>query len=58
VIKPLGDVLGSVPGIAGATDLGSRRTVLVLDIGALLNEVLNRDSRVPVHPSSPGRLGS
>ena len=38
VIKPLGGVLGAVRGIAGATDLGHRRTVLVLDIGAILEE--------------------
>jgi len=41
VIKPLGKVLGAVPGIAGATDLGSRRTVLVLDVGAIVEEVLS-----------------
>ena len=41
VIKPLGARLGSVRGIAGATELGNRRTVLVLDIGAILEEVLH-----------------
>jgi two-component system chemotaxis sensor kinase CheA len=40
VVKPLGGALASVRGIAGATDLGSRRTVLVLDVGAILEEVL------------------
>jgi two-component system chemotaxis sensor kinase CheA len=43
VIKSLGKVLGTVPGISGATDLGNRRTVLVLDVGAILEEVLAKD---------------
>jgi len=41
VIKSLGRALGHVPGIAGATDLGNRRTVLVLDVGAIVDEVLS-----------------
>jgi two-component system chemotaxis sensor kinase CheA len=40
VVKPLGKALASVRGIAGATDLGSRRTVLVLDVGAIIEEVI------------------
>jgi len=39
VVKPLGHSLDRVRGIAGATDLGARRTVLVLDIGAVLEEI-------------------
>ncbi len=39
VLKPLGALLGSVRGIAGATDLGPQRTVLVVDVGAILEEV-------------------
>lgn len=38
VIKSIGEVLRNVPGIAGATELGSRKTILVLDVGALINE--------------------
>nr|WP_217917225.1 MULTISPECIES: chemotaxis protein CheA [unclassified Myxococcus] len=38
VTKPLGGRLQSVRGISGATDLGNRRTVLVLDVAALLEE--------------------
>ncbi len=38
VTKPLGGRLRSVQGIAGATELGDRRAVLVLDIGALVEE--------------------
>jgi two-component system chemotaxis sensor kinase CheA len=40
VVKPLGRSLAGLRGIAGATDLGGRRTVLVLDVGAVLEEVL------------------
>jgi two-component system chemotaxis sensor kinase CheA len=40
VVKPLGRPLSGVRGIAGATDLGARRTVLVLDVGAIIEEVV------------------
>jgi two-component system chemotaxis sensor kinase CheA len=40
VVKPLGRALHGVRGIAGATDLGNRRTVLVLDVGAIIEEVV------------------
>ncbi|MDY0003334.1 MAG: chemotaxis protein CheA [Polyangia bacterium] len=39
VIKSLGKSLSGVPGIAGATELGGRRTVLVLDVAPLVEEV-------------------
>lgn len=39
VIKGLGRRLRNLPGIAGATDLGDQRTVLVLDVVALINQV-------------------
>jgi len=45
VIKPLGGRLSRVRGIAGATDLGNRRTVLVLDVGALIEEAINPERR-------------
>jgi two-component system, chemotaxis family, sensor kinase CheA len=45
VIKPLGPRLSHVRGFAGATDLGNRRTVLVLDVGALVEECVNPDRR-------------
>ncbi len=38
VIKSLGRALASVPGIAGATELGGQQIVLVLDVGALVEE--------------------
>jgi two-component system, chemotaxis family, sensor kinase CheA len=40
VIKPLGSVLKDVPGIAGATELGGKRTVLVLDVAAIVEEAV------------------
>ncbi|MFT3706518.1 MAG: chemotaxis protein CheA [Archangium sp.] len=40
VTKPLSGRLRGIPGIAGATELGDRRAVLVLDIGALMEELL------------------
>jgi two-component system chemotaxis sensor kinase CheA len=40
VTKPLGGRLRAVPGISGATELGDRRAVLVLDIGSLMDELL------------------
>jgi two-component system, chemotaxis family, sensor kinase CheA len=38
VIKSLGDILRDTPGIAGATELGNRKTILVLDVAALIEE--------------------
>jgi two-component system chemotaxis sensor kinase CheA len=38
VIKSLGEMLRDTPGIAGATGLGNRRTILVLDVAALIEE--------------------
>jgi two-component system chemotaxis sensor kinase CheA len=43
VVKPLGSQLAGVRGIAGATDLGSRKAVLVLDVGAIIEEVVAGD---------------
>jgi two-component system chemotaxis sensor kinase CheA len=40
VIKPLGRALDTVPGIAGATELGGKRTVLVLDVAAIVEEAV------------------
>lgn len=44
VTKPLGGRLRSVPGVAGATDLGNRRTVLVLDVASVIEELLRSRS--------------
>jgi two-component system chemotaxis sensor kinase CheA len=45
VTKPLGGRLQAVRGISGATDLGNRRTVLVLDVAELLEEGMNPERR-------------
>ncbi len=44
VVKPLGPHLRGLRGIAGATDLGTRRTVLVLDVGAIIEEAVAGDA--------------
>jgi two-component system chemotaxis sensor kinase CheA len=41
VIKSLGKALSQVPGVAGATELGANRTVLLLDVGALVTEAVS-----------------
>jgi len=38
VIKSLGEILRDTPGVAGATELGNRKTILVLDVAALIDE--------------------
>jgi two-component system chemotaxis sensor kinase CheA len=40
VIKSIGDTFKKIKGIAGATDLGNQKTILVLDVGALIEEAL------------------
>jgi two-component system chemotaxis sensor kinase CheA len=51
VIKPLARVLRQVPGIAGATELGANRTVLLLDVGAMVGETL-----VNIEATTPGSV--
>jgi two-component system chemotaxis sensor kinase CheA len=55
VIKPLVRALRSVPGIAGATELGGGRTVLLLDVSTLVEEAVGREPTAPITPTSPGR---
>jgi two-component system chemotaxis sensor kinase CheA len=43
VIKGLGDYLSGVKGIAGATHLGDHETILVLDVAALIQELIDSD---------------
>jgi two-component system, chemotaxis family, sensor kinase CheA len=42
VVKPLGPGLAGVKGISGATDLGGRRTVLVVDVAGIIGEVMGK----------------
>ncbi|TAK09697.1 MAG: hypothetical protein EPO39_01830 [Candidatus Manganitrophaceae bacterium] len=46
VIKALGGLLKDVPGISGATELGNRKTILVLDVASLIDEaILGKDKK-------------
>lgn len=45
VIKSLGAYLGTVKGVAGATHLGDHETILVLDVAALVQELLHGEDR-------------
>ena len=56
VVKPLGSALAGVRGISGVTDLGNRRTILVLDVGAIVEEVLHGDGLVEVTHQSERRV--
>jgi two-component system chemotaxis sensor kinase CheA len=38
VIKTLGKVFDGLKGVSGAADLGDQRTILVLDVGGIINE--------------------
>lgn len=40
VIKPLGESFKRYRGVSGAADLGDQRTILVLDIGGIINETM------------------
>lgn len=44
VIKPLGESFKRFRGVAGAADLGDQRTILVLDIGGIVNETMRAGS--------------
>lgn len=49
VIKAVGSMLQGIPGIAGATELGNRKTILVLDVGSLIEEAVGqRSSALPI----------
>lgn len=44
VIKPLGEAFKRFRGISGAADLGDQRTILVLDVGGIINETMRSGS--------------
>jgi len=46
VVRSIGDQLAQVPGIAGATDLGDERVVLILDVPALRRATFDGNSAV------------
>jgi two-component system chemotaxis sensor kinase CheA len=43
VIKSVGDLLKGVRGIAGAADLGNQQTILVLDVGTLIDDAITME---------------
>ncbi|ARD10914.1 MULTISPECIES: chemotaxis protein CheA [Pseudomonas] len=45
VIKPLGKLFGALRGISGSTILGSGAVALILDIPALLNQIVQMEAR-------------
>ena len=53
VIKPLGKLFGALRGISGSTILGSGAVALILDIPALLNQIVQLEARTPQAPQSP-----
>jgi len=56
VVKSIGGVLRDTPGIAGATELGNRKTILVLDVGTLIKEATRgKTAQEQPHPIATGR---
>ncbi|OCX17465.1 chemotaxis protein CheA [Pseudomonas graminis] len=53
VIKPLGKLFGALRGISGSTILGSGAVALILDVPALLNQIVQLEARTPQAPYSP-----
>ncbi|MBV4481605.1 chemotaxis protein CheA [Pseudomonas khavaziana] len=53
VIKPLGKLFGALRGISGSTILGSGAVALILDVPALLNQIVQLEARTPLAPQSP-----
>jgi len=51
VIKAIGETLRTVPGIAGATELGNRQVILVLDVGAFIEEATRSSSARSANPN-------
>jgi two-component system chemotaxis sensor kinase CheA len=56
VIKPLGRSLKSVHGFAGAAELGDQRVALVLDVAAIVEEVLAGDQSRYLSMAGDGRV--
>ncbi|MEE5173101.1 chemotaxis protein CheA [Pseudomonas alliivorans] len=52
VIKPLGKLFGGLRGISGSTILGSGAVALILDIPALLNQIVQLEARSTQAPYS------
>ncbi len=53
VIKPLGKLFGALRGISGSTILGSGAVALILDIPALLSQIVQLETRYIANPAQP-----
>lgn len=53
VIKPLGKLFGALRGISGSTILGSGAVALILDIPALLSQIVHLETRYTAPPAQP-----
>lgn len=53
VIKPLGKLFGALRGISGSTILGSGAVALILDVPALLSQIVQLEARTAQAPQSP-----
>lgn len=53
VIKPLGKLFGALRGISGSTILGSGAVALILDVPALLNQLVQMEARTAQSAQSP-----
>ena len=42
VIKPLGELLKDIPGVAGATITGDGKVVLIIDVNSLVNDIKHK----------------
>lgn len=51
VIKPLGKLFGALRGISGSTILGSGAVALILDIPALLSQIVQLETRYTANPA-------
>jgi len=53
VIKPLGKLFGALRGISGSTILGSGAVALILDVPALLSQIVQLEARTAQAPQAP-----
>jgi two-component system chemotaxis sensor kinase CheA len=47
VVKPLGSLIGNVPGLSGCTILGNGRIALIVDVSSLINAAMQARAQAP-----------
>jgi two-component system chemotaxis sensor kinase CheA len=47
VVKPLGSLIGNVPGLSGCTILGNGRIALIVDVSSLINAAMQARTQAP-----------